>query len=152
GGSNPFITAIDGFTILRSDYAKQPAHRVFKPALCITVQGAKWAKFGEKRYDYRVGKALLVTVEMPSRGAVSVASPTKPFLGLVVELDKAIMQQVLEQLPFADLPVSNGGTPGVCVMDMTVQLVDCVYRSVRLLQTPEAIPILYPGIMREICY
>ena len=76
GGANPFLTAIEGFVILRSDHTKTPAHRIFKPALCITVQGAKWATFGEKRYDYRAGQALVVSVEMPSRGTVSAASPS----------------------------------------------------------------------------
>jgi AraC-type transcriptional regulator N-terminus len=57
-GGNPFVTAIEGFTILRSKHEKQPSHRIFKPALCVAVQGAKWATFGEKRYDYRAGQAL----------------------------------------------------------------------------------------------
>jgi hypothetical protein len=32
-----------GLSILRSDQANQPAHCVIKPALYMTVQGAKWA-------------------------------------------------------------------------------------------------------------
>jgi hypothetical protein len=31
-------------------------------------------------------------------------------------------------------------------------LADCALRAVRLLDTPKAIPMLYPAIMREICY
>jgi len=31
-------------------------------------------------------------------------------------------------------------------------LADCALRMVRLLGTPQAIPVLYPAIMREICY
>jgi hypothetical protein len=152
GGTNPFVTAIEGFTILRSEHAKQPSHRIFKPALCITVQGAKWATFGEQRYDYRAGQALVVSVEMPSRGTVSAASPTEPFLGLVIKFDRAIMQDVMEELGMRLKPSGSEKARGAFVTDLSSQLADCALRGVRLLETPEAIPTLYPGIMREICY
>jgi transcriptional regulator GlxA family with amidase domain len=41
---------------------------------------------------------------------------------------------------------------GAFVTDFSGPLSDCVLRMVRLLETPRAIPILYPAIMREICY
>lgn len=151
-GESPFNTAIDGFILLRSDYVKQPAHRVFKPALCFTVQGTKWTKFGETRYDYSAGKALLITVEMPSRGVVAAAAPGKPFLGVIVELDRLIMQEVLEQTAILNDDKSQCKVCGVCILELSVPLIDCIHRAVRLLRTPEAIPVLYPGVMREICY
>ncbi len=40
-GEGPFATAIEGLTILRSNHEKRPSHMIFKPALCIVVQGAK---------------------------------------------------------------------------------------------------------------
>ena len=151
-GGNPFITAIEGFTILRSDHEKQPSHRILKPALCVTAQGAKWAIFGEKRYEYRAGQALVVSVEMPSRGAVSAASSTEPFLGIVIEFDLAIMQEVVEQLGARVTTGEGDKAGGVFVTELTDPLADCALRSVRLLETPEAIPMLYPSIMHEMCY
>ena len=43
---SPFVTAIEGLLFLRSDHEKPMSHLIYKPALCITVQGAKWAMFG----------------------------------------------------------------------------------------------------------
>ena len=40
-GASPFVTAVPGLTLLRSDHEKQPSYLIFKPALCIVVQGAK---------------------------------------------------------------------------------------------------------------
>lgn len=151
-GANPFITAIEGFTILRSEQARQPSHRIYRPALCITLQGAKWAAFGDKRFVYRAGQALVVSVEMPSRGSVSAASPTEPFLGLVVEFDRAILQDVMEELGMHLKPSGSERARGAFVIDMTSPLVDCALRAVRLLEIPKAIPALYPGILRELCY
>ena len=50
-GESPFVTAIEGVTILRSDHERRPDYRIHKPALCIVVQGAKWATFGNRRID-----------------------------------------------------------------------------------------------------
>ena len=150
-GESPFVTAIGGVTIFRSDHERRPNHVIRKPALCIVVQGAKWAIFGNKRLDYRAGQALVVSVEMPSLGRVAEASPSEPYLGVVIEFDLAVMREVMESL---DVPPKPGGdvASGVFVTDFSGPLSDCALRMVRLLETPKAIPILYPAIMREICY
>ncbi len=150
-GASPFATTIDGLHILRSDHEKRPSHLIFKPALCIVVQGAKWTTFGEQRLHYRAGQALVVNVEMPMFGTVAEASPGKPFLGLIIEFDLAVLREVRETL---DTPpeVDNKGGRGVFVMNFDGPLEDCALRMMRLLDTPKAIPVLYPAIMREICY
>ena len=150
-GESPFVTAIEGLVILRSDHKKFPKHLIFKPALCITVQGAKWAVFGDQRFDYRAGQALLVSVEMPALGTVSEASPSKPYLGIIIEFDLAVMRQVMDELDTPPKAGSKVGS-GVFVTDFNGPLEDCALRLVRLLDTPQAIPLLYPAIMREICY
>jgi AraC-like DNA-binding protein len=151
-GSNTFPTAIEGLSILRSDQANRPAHCLFKPALYMTLQGAKWATFGEKRYKFAAGQALMVAVDIPSRGTVTVASSKTPYLGLAIVLDFAIMQEVAEAIQMA---LTTSGKPkarGAFVLELNRQLVDCAQHAIRLLETPEAIPTLYPGIMREVCY
>jgi AraC-like DNA-binding protein len=150
-GESPFMTAIDGLAILRSDHPKPPTHRISRPAMCIVAQGAKWATFGDNRLVYRAGQALVIGVETPSIGRVVEASPGEPCLVLAFELDLAIMRSVAEGL---DAPPRVSGVPGrgVFVTDFQGPLADCALRLVRLLDTPKAIPTLYPIIMREICY
>ena len=48
-GKSPFMTVIAGLTILRSDHPKPLSHMILKPALCITLQGAKWTAFGDRK-------------------------------------------------------------------------------------------------------
>jgi acetamidase/formamidase len=151
-GSGPFPTAIEGLSILRSDQPNRPGHCLFKPALYVTVQGAKWATFGEKRYKFGAGQALVVAVDIPSHGTVTVASSKKPYLGLAIELDFAIMQEVAEEIQMALTVSGKSKTRGAFVLELNRQLVDCAKHAIRLLETPEAIPTLYPGIMREVCY
>ncbi|HWW26010.1 MAG TPA: AraC family transcriptional regulator [Caulobacter sp.] len=150
-GKSPFATAIAGLTILRSDHPKPLSHMIIKPALCITLQGAKWTAFGERRFDYGAGQALVVGVEMPAVGQVTQASPGKPYLGLVIELDLGVMREVIESLDNAPIALESV-RHGVFVSDFEGPLADCAARAVRLLETPQAIALLYPAVMREICY
>jgi AraC-like DNA-binding protein len=152
---NPYPTGIDGFYILRSDLPKQPSHRLFRPALCITVQGAKWATFGDRRYEYGAGQAMVVTVEMPSRGAVYEASPDKPFLGFVFQLDLGVLHELAEQMQLhAQLDAAGpaNAPASVCVVDLSAEALSCLSRAMRLLETFEAIRLLFDGIQRELCY
>ncbi|WP_144156733.1 AraC family transcriptional regulator [Paraburkholderia sp. BCC1885] len=151
GQSNPILTAIDGMAILRADHERPPSHLIMRPALCVVVQGAKWTTFGDRRYDYRAGQALVVSVEMPALSRVAHASPAEPFLGLVIEFDLAVARDVMERLDSPPTPEDPFGH-GVFVTDFEGPLSDCVLRLVRLLDTPQAIPIVAPLIMREICY
>ncbi len=150
-GESPFMTAIDGLAILRSDHPKPPNHMISRPAMCIVAQGAKWSMFGDNKLEYRAGQALVIGVETPSIGRVVEASPGEPCLVLVFELDLAIMRSVAEGL---DTPPKASGEPGrgVFVTNFQGPLADCALRLVRLLGTPEAIATLHPIIMREICY
>ena len=65
-GTGPFETAIPGVTLLRSDHENRTNFHICKPALCIVVQGAKWTMFGETRFDYKAGQAMVVSVELPA--------------------------------------------------------------------------------------
>jgi AraC-like DNA-binding protein len=150
-GESPFRTVIEGLTILRSDHEKRPNHLLFRPALCITVQGAKRANFGDQRFDYGAGQALVVGVEMPGFGTVVEASPSEPFLGVILELNLGILREVLDELETPPLAGPRVGR-GVFVTNFDGPLEECVLRMVRLLDTPKAIPVLYPAIMREISY
>ena len=153
--TNPYPTAIEGFVILRSDQPRLPSYRLFRPALCIAVQGTKWATFGDCRYEYKAGQAMVVTVEMPSRGAVSEASPGEPFLGFVLVLDLAVLHELAEQMSSTlngQPHVASTSPAGVFVVDLSAEALDCLGRAMRMLDTPAAIPLLYPGLYRELLY
>ncbi len=148
---NQHPTTIRGLSLMRSDQPTRPSYRIFKPALCLVAQGAKWAVFGDERIDYRPGEALLISVSMPALGCVVEASPSEPYLGLILEFDLAILREVAEALPPSPCEAETSGR-GASVAKLSVPLAECVLRLVRLLHRPEAIPVLYSAYMREICY
>ncbi len=152
GGSGPFETVVPGLIVLRADRPRRPAHLLFKPALCVVLQGAKWTTFGDQRLDYAAGQALVVSLEMPSHGRVVEASPAKPFLGLVIELDPATMREVLGSLDHPLPPGGGAGSRSAFVTGFDGPVAECVRRLVGLLDVPGAVPALHPAIMRELCY
>ena len=143
-GESPFATAIAGFTILRSNNEKHPSHTILKPALCVVVQGAKWTNVGTRRFQYKAGQALVVSIEIPSVSRVTEARPGRPYLAVVIEFDLGIMREVMEEL---DTPVVADGKAvhGIFVTNFDGALADCVLRAVRLLDKPKAISRRFRG-------
>jgi AraC-like DNA-binding protein len=151
GGGSPVLSQVPGLTLLRSDHPGRPRYMVFRPALCIVVQGAKSAVFGGKRIDYKAGEALMISIDMPALGTVAGASPSEPYLGLIIELDLAIMREVVERIeaqPYA----RQDNVRGFYLTELDGPLMECALRLMRLHETPNGIPVLYGSIMRELCY
>ncbi len=150
-GENAIPTTMPGVRILRADRRRRPRPVGFKPALCFIAQGAKAAVFGDKTVHYGAGHALVATLELPGVGWVAEASPEAPMLGIAIELDLAMLRSVFREL---EAPPAAGSTPrhGVVVTRVDGALADCFMRLVRLLAMPRAVGVLFPGIMREICY
>ncbi len=151
GGQGLFPTPIDGVNIVRSFQAMMPMRQIYRPSLCVVVQGAKQILFGEDRLDYGAMECLVVSVELPASGRIVAASPDAPFVGVTVDLDVAVLHEVLGQL---DAPPVPAASPGPCafVGQVDEPLADCIQRLIRMSENPKAIPILYPSVMREICY
>lgn len=150
-GDGVFRTPIDGLVLLRSSVALTPHHIIYRPALCVVVQGAKQVMFGDQVFDYAAMQFLVISVELPGLGRVTRASAAEPCLVIILEFDVGAMRAVLEQLD--TVPRSDGGHGlGVFVGDLEGALADCVLRLLRLLETPKAIPVLVPAVMREIGY
>ena len=150
-GNGVVGTPVPGLWLLRSDHEKPPGHLIFRPSLCIVVQGAKWAVFGGRHLDYRAGQALVVSVESPALGRVAQASPEEPYLGIIIEFDTAIMRDVAETIGAAPSAHPSADS-GVFVTNFDGPLADCTLRLMRLVDTPAAIPMLRPTIMREVAY
>jgi AraC-like DNA-binding protein len=151
GDDGALVTPIDGLFLMRSTCERLPYHVMYKPALCITLQGAKQVLFGDKLFDYGEMQALAVSVELPGVGRVTRACKSEPYLGMVLQLDLGILREVSAQL--SPPPKHDGNARmGVFAMDVEGPLADCIGRIIQMLGTPQAAPILFPSIMREVSY
>lgn len=152
GGEGLFTTPMSGVHIIRSFETRMPNRQMYRPSLCVVVQGGKQIHFGEDTLNYGALECLVVSMELPAAGRIIQASPDEPFVGLTIDLDLGVMREIVQQLPAP--PTAPAASDGACAFVVKVDggLADCVKRLVRLAGTPDAIPVLYPLIMREICY
>ena len=82
GGDGLYETALPGFYLMRSSTLTMPKPAIYRPALCIIVDGAKQIMFGERLFTYKAMQALVVSVEMPAFGQVIQASRERPMIAL----------------------------------------------------------------------
>lgn len=151
GGQGLFPTVMESFNIVRSFQSMMPARRIYRPSLCVVLRGAKEILFGDDRLDYGEMQCLVVSLDLPASGRIVSASPEEPFIGLTLDLDVTMLREVLEQMEETPEPAATLG-PCVFVGDVDEPLSNCILRLVRMAQTPKAVPILFPSVMREICY
>lgn len=146
-----FPTPIEGVSILRSFQARMPVKQMYKPQICVVLQGAKEITFGGETLRYGAMECLAVGMDLPATGRVVEASSDEPYTGITIELDVTMMRDVLEHL---GTPPALPASPGPCLFVSQVDepLADCIARLIRMFDRPESIPILYPSVMREICY
>lgn len=151
GGEGLFPTLMENVHIIRSYQERMPMRQIYRPSLCVVAQGAKEILFGDATLRYGAMECLVVSMEMPASGRIVDASPQEPYVGVTIDLDVAMLHDVLEQLERLPAPPAAPG-PCMSVGKVDEPLAECVLRLLRLSQTPKAIPILFPSVMREICY
>ena len=150
GGEGHFSVPGVAVHMVRS-FERKNTHFVYQPQLCITLQGAKEILVGDITLRYGPLQCLIVSMDLPACGRIVAASPDEPFVGIVIGFDVVLMREVLEQLDTPPIP-SASTSRSMFVADVNGPLADCVMRMVRLADTPKAIPILYPALIREFYY
>jgi AraC-like DNA-binding protein len=151
GGEGLLATAIDGLMLFRSTGSALATHTIYRPCLCVVVQGAKQVTVGDVSLDYDELQCLIVSIDLPAFGSVTRGSVEKPYLAIALEFDVQVMRAVMEELETPPRP-SDGVGPAIFVNTLSAHLTDCMLRLVRLLDLPQAVPILFPAVMREICF
>jgi AraC-like DNA-binding protein len=142
---------LPGLHIHRVSMPTEPVHGVSVPAFCVIAQGAKEIYLGEDYYRYDPAHYLLTTVELPIVIQIGNASKERPYLGLRLDLDPALVGSVMVE---AGLPPPRGqaGAKAIDVSPLDAGLLDAVVRLVRLVESPTEARILMPLIKREIVY
>jgi AraC-like DNA-binding protein len=130
-----------------------PIHAVLEPSFCVIAQGAKEVLLGHERYRYDPAHYLITTMGLPAVVRVVEASPERPYLGLRLTLDPALVTSVMVES--AALPPRGGdgsGVPAVDVSALDADLLDATLRLVRLADRPDEYRALAPLVLREIVY
>lgn len=145
-----FVTPLPGVKLVRASEPTVPMPVVYEPTLCLVAQGAKQASLGSKTYRYDPARFLIASVELPVMGSVVAASQQAPYLCLQLDIDVAVLSDLVIRYPAAKQPVAVA--TGLTLDRTTPELLDAATRLVSLLDTPKDIEALAPLAMREILY
>ncbi|GAA5233413.1 AraC family transcriptional regulator [Verticiella sediminum] len=123
-------------------------HEVYRPLVCLLVQGCKEVTIGAHTYTFKAGDSLLIGADVPTVSRIVDASPAAPYLSLVLELDPTIVADLVSRMDVA--PAGNEAM--VRVARTESEVVDTALRLTRLLERPAALAILQDALLREMHY
>ena len=106
---------------------------------------------GEEAYLYGPEQYLVVSVDLPVVGQVVDATLEKPYLCFRLDLDAAILGELLSEAGLGAAPGKEPG-PGLALSPADGGLLDAAVRLARLLDAPQDAGVLAPLAEREILY
>ncbi|HEK2896193.1 TPA: AraC family transcriptional regulator [Proteus mirabilis] len=149
--TNQFETQIPGLTLTHWTSPTPITSHTHKSGICLIAQGEKRVILGEESFIYDANHFLISSIELPVMANIMKASNEKPFLGLVMELDLQEISQLIVDSELTFNPDSNA-QKGIAIGELSEPLVNAFIRLLTLLDEPDSIKILAPGIKREIFY
>jgi AraC-like DNA-binding protein len=145
------LEAFPGLTLGRFSRPTERVYSVFKPSFCIIAQGSKQMLLGEEAFRYDPGHYLISTVVLPVVANVVEATEERPYLGVQLHLDPAVVAAVTMESGVTTKK-SDASVKAMNVSPIDGDLFDAALKLIRLLDTPDEIKFLAPLIIREIIY
>src|SRR5258708_13533161 len=124
---------------------------LYNASLCLVVQGEKEVMLEDETYHYAASEFLVLSVDLPAIGHVTVATPEKPYLCLQVDLDPRQLSDLITETVRTEMR----GAPterALFIGKTNDQLTDALLSLATRLAPPHAIPSLAPMGTLDIYY
>jgi hypothetical protein len=142
------FTPIPRLVLSRTTERTEPAHGMYRPLFCFVAKGRKQVFLGGETFEYNPDTYLVASVDLPASGRVLEA----PFLGFSLLVEPAMIAALLLEMPAGTVASNPGTSRGLAVNAVVDDLRDPILRLLRLLDSPQDIPVMAPLIEREILY
>lgn len=143
---------VEGVRILYSETPHPRTPVLYEPSIVIVAQGAKVGHVGEKTFRYDADNYLLLTVPLPFE-CQTIASKAEPFVGVSIDIDTAVLQELLIELEDEplDRPASLDAA-GVNSAAFTEDVLCAIERLFDAMHRPRDAKVLGKLILKEIIY
>jgi AraC-like DNA-binding protein len=137
---------IPGLAVVRETMPSPLIHAINRPLVAIVLQGRKRVSLGTSTFEFSAGESLLITADVPTISQITRANLAEPYISLVLELDLGVIASLVSEIGSAPF---IAGAP-VRVDPTEAEVADASLRLLRLLDRPEAVPILQGQLLREL--
>lgn len=144
-----FDPGIPNLTIYRFDKPTVPTGYLLEPSLCLILQGQKRVILGQDDFTYGPTGFFITSVDLPVIAQILDATPSKPYVGLVLKLDRMQINRLVLEAPLPPMKAPRTGK-AIEIGSLSPRLFEAVARLVGLLDEPELIPVLSPLIQQEL--
>ena len=148
GDDGLVLTPIPGLMVVRATAPSDLIHDVQRPLACLVQQGAKRVSAGARVFEFAAGDSLLVTADIPTVSQITGASIAAPYYSLVLELDPAVIADLVAQMA----PPASADRAPLRVDPTEAETSDAALRLMKLLERPDALPVLQAQLVREMHY
>ncbi|MGH9534435.1 MAG: AraC family transcriptional regulator [Terriglobales bacterium] len=150
-GTGAHASAIPGLWLYRRTAPSACHCGVYEPSLNVFVQGRKRVTLGGVVYLCDGRHFLLTALQVPITSQILAASESVPLLSLLLQLDLAVVREMLAREKLAAPPAAPR-VPGIALGRNSPGLLNACSRLLDLLDAPGDISFLGPLIQREILY
>lgn len=144
-------TPVAGLSIIRHDSPQPRVHTVHRPSLCFLVQGAKEVTVGPKVLRYSAEHFVFSTVELPATGEILEASPRKPYLCLVLEIDPSLVFDLVARCDDVERRTRPAARAAIFV-SRDDAMTEAFTRLMRCTRSVLDAEVLAPTVIRELTY
>ncbi|WP_299851834.1 AraC family transcriptional regulator [uncultured Roseovarius sp.] len=141
--------AQSGTHLLRHHATTDLNATVYRPLLCLILQGAKQVGSSTRTLTVGAGKSLIVSHTLPVISRIIEASSEVPYTALVFPLDLDLLRSLAPAVP----PALNGPSSdpfSICLCDTDPGLTDALHRYFLQCEEEETRQLLAPIMSREI--
>lgn len=142
-------TGIKGFSAALRTAPTSNQHCFYKPMAILILQGKKQTILGSEKFTYNENQLVVTSIDIPTIGSIVEASPEKPFMTLIFDLDNYVISQLLSE---GNYPQHETARRGMGIADADENLLDAFSRLAALVGQPERQKIMAPMIIKEIHY
>ncbi len=144
----PVSTDLPGLVLLRHRKPTTFECTVYRPIMCLILQGSKETGIGSNMVRFGPGESLIVSHDLPVVSRVTQASASTPYLALVLAIDVGIVRSLYDKIGDAD--IGEDRLTALNIGDADDALVEALARYFSLLDRPVEAEVLGPLVVREI--
>lgn len=137
-----------GIYVLRHDAPTQFEASLYRPIVCLILQGGKETTLGDRRFEVAAGHCVVVSHDVPVLARICEASPEFPYLALIIELDLEVLRGLHDRVGGASAAVAPSCCMAVAPVDDATR--DVIGRYLDLSADPVAARVLLPLLQQEL--